>query len=678
MPEKYPGLHFVKDHRLSFADLDWWQGQMHRYPGGHAWRLSRLERPGLVVPRWPSGAPTPAWLPIHAGSGSLTLQEPLGSTVTEYARLHPDAQDESTLYLVNQEGAVIEYPFKVSAEVVTLTDNATWYTLVCRSITTYDYEPGTITLDPASLSVVGVGTQFGRYAGKTDEGIPYGTFLRVDAADTSNGHEGTYEVDTVTDDTNLTLTSMPGGSASEGSLIFSVSGNFKGAPPAEPDLHRRYSVEFELVAQTRSPAAGDFLICDVRWDSGDATPVRIVDLRAYNTYRSRTRGRRYCVPEAPIYWDHHAGQAQLHQIDMGATAHASEASYISMCEGDQPGVILAFGRQDNGADVSTQVRELTALGNIVDDPGGAGTVNVVTGLTTATNDGQLAAIKVPEQIDGDYTHYAFVANNGTIELHGSTDDGASWSSVATIWNPLAVDALDVADQPAAIWLRNGRILVLASYYDDSASLRDIRWIFSDDHGATWDTNTNAGYVWLQDGGGVPTYNAFFPSIWQAESGQIVTACEYNDGSDKLVYVEASDSDQTLDRLGALPLALYGIPAGRYLDDERIHPAVWCDSFGNIVLFYTAHDATATDTYIAASVTRYTAEHGYEVIFDGPFMTIDLNTTTDDDVRLAVCESGGQLWLGFEDLGGSKELRVVPVRMVYRDYELTAVEEADPA
>lgn len=91
----------------------------------------------------------------------------------------------------------------------------------------------------------------------------------------------------------------------------------------------------------------------------------------------------------------------------------------------------------------------------------------------------------------------------TIRRKKSTDSGATWGSEVEVWDPTDADASNVFPAPAAgggrmsvIRLHTGdnagRHIVVADYWDDDASSRAIRYVYSDD-GDTYETNGGSGW-----------------------------------------------------------------------------------------------------------------------------------------------------------------------------------------
>ena len=91
--------------------------------------------------------------------------------------------------------------------------------------------------------------------------------------------------------------------------------------------------------------------------------------------------------------------------------------------------------------------------------------------------------------------------------------GASGSGKSTLLGILAG-----IDSPSS-----GRIIVAGVYTDDSGNYDSLRWIFSDDLGATWDTNSHAGYTLVEDDTDTTGWRPHDPSMAQDDMGNIFTA-----------------------------------------------------------------------------------------------------------------------------------------------------------
>lgn len=123
-------------------------------------------------------------------------------------------------------------------------------------------------------------------------------------------------------------------------------------------------------------------------------------------------------------------------------------------------------------------------------------------------------------------------------------DWVDRGSEVAIWDPTDYDAGATISGPCGVTLQSGRLLVLASMFDPSntASLSapcDLRFIFSDDDGATWDTNEGHGYSFVRS-----TVNTYRSAIAQGADGTIHVA--WRAGTTDTIQYARSTSRYTLD------------------------------------------------------------------------------------------------------------------------------------
>ena len=201
---------------------------------------------------------------------------------------------------VDPAGNVIEVPTggalldDSDAEIVPPNDG-TWRTLIGRYRLTRR-EPGKLTLVGGSTTVVGTGTEFTRYSDSTS---PEPTILRIDASETSNGNEGSYVIDVITDDENMTVLSAP--PTTETDVFFRVKGQFFSGEPASPDIHRNATVRWELVTRTTTRPTDGLIAYDVKQAGG---VVSLIDRRRGSLYQPYTgRSCSFALLPAYTWWN---------------------------------------------------------------------------------------------------------------------------------------------------------------------------------------------------------------------------------------------------------------------------------------------------------------------------------------------------------------------------------------
>lgn len=472
--------------------------------------------PALLIPRLPGGGLDTPFL-VVGSAGAITI------TSTATAR---DSSDYG--YFLTADGDVVRYTsgdaVNTSAAFIssiTLTDDSTWRTVLVRAVTT-EYGPGTIAVSTGSPNIVGTGTRFTEHAGNTTDGFDRGTKIRIAAGDTSNGNAGTYELDTVTDDTTAVLTGNVAGTTESG-LRYTFAGSYLGSSPADPDCYTRLVLEFSVVARTREPPAGYAVLADVK-RTGSA--VSVVDRRTQSVHRLVQE--RPTVPRflaRPVR--NGSGETEmLREFTELDTATYLGVHDVAAC--DDGGLLLL---------ISSATDNLQTM-RWVPKTGWAAAVNVTTG---ATNLGTGATIvRLPTGTG--WTHRVCYLDNAVIQTRTTSDNGSTWSSATTIWTPASADASDtVAGQGELVLLRNHRLVYADRYHDESLDSDNshyaIHFIWSDDYGATWSTNGNAGTQLLVYAG---THYAR-PVIGQLPDGRIWTlAFEVTATGDELFFVVSAD------------------------------------------------------------------------------------------------------------------------------------------
>jgi hypothetical protein len=488
--------------------LAWWQDSINERAAW--WRIGSTVEAGWRG-RWVGPNYDFGWEVYDSGSGVLAVRSSnagslsFGRTRANTARPHVG---------MDRAGRILEIPpgtelLSSSDTAVTVPDDGVWYTLTA-SFRVRAREPGTLSLTAGSTTITGVGTQFTRYRDSTaTAGVP--TKIRVASSDTVSGNEATYTIDTIVSDTELTVTVAP--VASETSVDFRIEGHFfLRSVPADPDAHNNPVVAWALATRTTTRPTTALIAYDVKRSGGVCT---FIDRRHANLYRELD-GRNRVVALVPSTFkftnvdptpgpgDPDAAALQRYESVTVTTAAGADAqmtamafapcavgSHLSGLAADQPVGMMLATLWDNGTNRSARIWHYTphaiangatpSAGNL-DDPDNGSAVNPVSAVSGVQD---VALLAVPTNSGN--THLLFyVDSSGLLQLKKSTDNGAAWGSATAIWDPTSTDTLS---KVSACLTRMGRIVVAAAYSTGNR----IRYIYSDDYGTTWDTNTSAGY-----------------------------------------------------------------------------------------------------------------------------------------------------------------------------------------
>lgn len=524
-------------------------------------RQGLIERAGVYSPQaWP-GCMDRAWSVAQVSGGEITVR-------SERAGLRPFGQP-GELWGITQNGDVFEYePPAANAVVAESPADSTWRTLIVRPVIVLD-EPGTVEVTSGSATFIGTNTRWtDTMIGKTTDGGPRGTKIELRATDVSNAKE--YEVDTVVSDTELTVTaaSLPG--ADEAEIVHFVKARYS-TSATSPDYERtqRLGVEFELVDRETVPSSpDDFYLADVWYDGAT---MKFIDRRAYNlvTFSDFQQGRMTVGLAPEVYFDTAAPYlAAGSSVRTLRVATAGDITEIAMCRGAQGAIVAAVF---NGTSVFFDSF----------NPSSETWANVATIVTAAITG--LSLIQLPSATG--YTHACFYTLAGVCYVRRTSDDGVTWTTASVVWDPTGTPG-DLALEPAAIHLLNGRILVLMSYYDSGAGKYKLIYVFSDDYCVSWDDNSGAGYTWVNSSFMGTDYDARRPAIHQADNGEIFTAWQVNTTGATTYSIRCafSEYDYKLDTVGLR----FGLNFGTLITTDgtsQTTPVVWNDRDGNGIVIY---------------------------------------------------------------------------------------------
>jgi hypothetical protein len=298
-----------------------------------------------------------------------------------------------------------------------------WRKILLRPVES-GYEPGTISLDSGTKNVVGVGTEFTRLIGRTGSESGRGDLIEI-TTESDNDTDGPWEIDSITDDTNLVL--VNNASATENDIQFSVGGRFRSATPANIGIHRMIAGSLVI---SDSPQTGDILIGKVKNNSGSLT---IHDLRQAHMLTLQPAWP--MVKSCPVI--HLPLMAAGTVIPLMLTTVAAtdgtgqEKRFPSIIETDDGYLLCAYGKVADNALVCKRI----ASEGLTGDWAAASEVNIVAsgyaGYSSALAklpDGTLLAL---------YTE-VFSTKIG-IGVKKSTNDGTSWGSPVQIYEDAGHD-----------------------------------------------------------------------------------------------------------------------------------------------------------------------------------------------------------------------------------------------
>ncbi len=642
------GLLYLQNLKIGVDELQWLQATNDE--NARQFRLGTMLTDGLVLGRRPDGGLDTNWL-VHDDDddGTITVVAAAESGVKPgYAAL------------VDDEGYAAVLDRDVS--LITLPNNNTWYTILAEAVDT-QYEEGTLTLTAGSATILGTNTRFTQLSGKTSSGFGRGTRIRIDAADSSGGNAGTYEVDVIVSDTELDLVEVIPG-ANDTIPRWTVAGDFLTTIPADPDIHQRRVMQITRNPGgiTREPASGKYPLADVKRNDALSPRVQFIDRREQRMYRSavpsglRTSQVTTVVPQANH--DLSGGPPFTPSLNYGfgrlAVANAV-ANAVCPClgSGSQPNRTLLL-TEDGG----------TIYAARDDDPtGGAlGLLFIPTGATFVGAQPSLA--RLPAGTSS--THVCCYVDGGILQARVSTNDGTAWGGAVTVLDPTLIDPADTCAWPSVIRLINGRLLVAVEYFDDSAGLTFIVGATSDDNGATWDNNGGVGYAIKSVPGPVPpAADIGRPSLGQSADGRIW--CAYTvDGDD--IGILYSD-DYTGHFSGAPSTATNIVIEDNGFFTTVNSPALWVSPDGQPIIFFQGYRLATTHSYVCYAAVGYTRDSRYvlhqRVLFDN-----DAALGAAQDLGLAVCQdNGGSLtfaWLYTPSVTDDTYVaRLLPVSMPYQ-------------
>lgn len=198
-----------------------------------------------------------------------------------------------------------------------------------------------------------------------------------------------------------------------------------------------------------------------------------------------------------------------------------------------------------------------------------------------------------------WTHRVVYSRSNVLYTRTSADDGATWSGETTLWDASSVDAGDLVGDPCLLLNNAGRLYTIAAYFDDSAlggsGLWEIRSIYSDDYGATWELGAGDGDLVLRDTNGVSSNSATDPDVVQSDDGAYHLVWQrggvsvryqrrFREG--QAPWIDLNDYDTPTDYPGI------GVnPEGANLD--HFDPALWVNEHGAAVVVFQEYKELLT-------------------------------------------------------------------------------------
>lgn len=661
------GLLYPSGMRMGFDELQWLQAEYDTLARSR--RLAGLASVGFALRLRPGGTPSDDWRAVDPDNdGSLSIKLDDAGVIGSGGYLYPPEA-----VFIDPEG----YLCRLTAtrpDLVDVPNDNTWRTLVVRRVADR-YEPGRLSLTAGSAVVNGNNTTFQRYSPRTtlpDGTVVPGTYIYIDAADSSSGNGGTYEVQSITNDLILTLTAaIPGGT--EANVAYGVAGKFFAASliPADPRIHQFSAYEFELISRTVQTSSADLIVCDVKRRDADSTKLQIIDRRHANvTVPITTRPKGALIdlmikPDVATFPYSPAEPAPV-AVATGTAGLGANHNHSAPLRFEDK---LLYVYQDN---LDLKARWLDPSG-VSSNPGGSPVT--IDGSGTASQPGVVRLpMTCPDPALMVYgTHLCVYVKDRSLYYRTTTDDGVTWSAETLILDAGAVDAADDVEHPFPVLLRCGRIMVVFAYYDDSADAGagqwQIRYTYSDDYGGTWTTNSNAGFdAYTPAASGK---SARKPAFTQTRDGRLWVCCQYGDtagGSEELRWWLGESEYSPL-----IAVAQPWVCAPTIQSAVALDPEIYVTDEDGVVLVGTAWITGGTVSVAAWSVgiaqdtiTGVTTNVG-RVLNAWILVTVDTASPGSESAYVHLARDRGLIWTTFSITAGTPALAAL--RTLPRSYDI---------
>lgn len=378
---------------------------------------------------------------------------------------------------------------------ITVPDDGAWRTLVMKRTSSVD-EPGTISFTSGSKTVIGVGTAFTRLAGRTSEEVVPGDKILI----ASGGNAGTWEIDEVVSDTEITL--IDNASATQ-TTTFRVAGSFyqDDIPGGSAYAHRYTIANFELKSSVVDADPDTHLVlADVMLDTGVTDKIQIIDRRQANMFRLLTTAAHVAhlavlmaaaSCNSGTFTDDDYYQAMVADtrpvIEDGGDAVDDAVLWTSLAPtSDGVGALVISTHNDY-----VRATRYDPVSNTWPDWDAASGDQVRP--DTSGNVGAAHVVLVPKA--SGRTHvlvYSLHASLG-IFMRTSDDDGDSWTSQSLVVgdSDMYVGASPTNAPTPVVLTKSGRMWIVYAF-DDGVDY-GLRAVYSLDYGATWVTDSGIGF-----------------------------------------------------------------------------------------------------------------------------------------------------------------------------------------
>lgn len=269
----------LKDERIGASELGFVQSAFQNQDQARV--VATYDTPGLIIQVHPNGKLAQDWKVIDGGgSGKLKIL----------------AGVDKPALAIDKNGDIIQLNNDETTAVDFIPDAGKKYISVKKAV--QNYELGKITVPGnGGTTIVGIGTKFMEFSSK--DSLGRGDFIELladDLVDDSNA--GRFEIQTIINDTTLTLVTGPTGAAEATPVKFRIAGSFyKNIIPSNPAIHE--FDHFAFMASDNPPnfdSAEELLAYVER--NGESISIR--DLRRFSLAKLRnvpTQAATRLVPE---------------------------------------------------------------------------------------------------------------------------------------------------------------------------------------------------------------------------------------------------------------------------------------------------------------------------------------------------------------------------------------------
>lgn len=490
--------------------------ELHAEQTAHQLAIGRAvlaERgPGLVVGRLLDGRLDSQWrVDADPSTSGVRVRTRPGVAPMVPSPAHPDrwpgrADARGGAVGVDDQGIPFELDGQRDDPALAVPDDGVWRSVLVRPVRVPEAE-GTIELTAGSTTITGQGTRFTRLV-EPAAGVA-GSLIIVD----DGPFAGVYRVDEIVGDTELTVAVAPAGTGSD-TVRWRPGGEFTAAPVERPTWGRR-AVEVALVGKVVARPSGWFLLADVR-RTGGSTACQVVDRRRGNLSRPLT-AHTFVRPlvrveannEVLVAWRRTVGNIDTPRNC--SLAPRRDGGWIAVW--DDPTLTLAQVARFDAEAETWAVETLYADGR------------------------EACVVEVPAQRTASgfgLSHLLFEIESNEVRVRPSADDADSFGT-ATVILP-AITSISVS-RPVACVTAWGRVIL--AYRREEASIVTVHYIYSDDYGATWETNSGEGFLLATTAGGLDVQHPVAMFLWP--DGRISTLVRGSTGIDNQWLILSADT-----------------------------------------------------------------------------------------------------------------------------------------